>query len=196
MIRSKGQSLTEIFRNNVRSRRLKLGLSQKELGDRVGIRQARIADYEAGRYDPSLAIVEKIATARMMGCQVGCQLGGVDRSNPSSPAFFASRASRGLWSHGVCVLGPNHFPPRAGARHRRNLPALFRRRRRRKRRLLGRGAAVGVASVTIAGHFAGCSARRFGLAFAGGWSLGCLRGRRNGVDGAIGERCGGPSAGG
>lgn len=43
---------------NIRHLRKVLGLTQKELGDEVGLTQAQISDYERGRRIPSLHSLE------------------------------------------------------------------------------------------------------------------------------------------
>ena len=45
---------------NIRHLRKVLGLTQKELGDEVGLTQAQISDYERGRRIPSLHSLDKL----------------------------------------------------------------------------------------------------------------------------------------
>lgn len=47
--------------NNIREKREKLGMSQKELAERCGIAQSTLCDYEQGRNKPSLSVAVKIA---------------------------------------------------------------------------------------------------------------------------------------
>jgi len=47
--------------NSVRSLRAALGLSQGELGARLGVSRQTVNAIEAGRYDPSLPLAFKIA---------------------------------------------------------------------------------------------------------------------------------------
>ena len=48
---------------NIREHRKKVGLSQKELGKRLGVSQQNIAQYETGKRMPKLETVRKIAKA-------------------------------------------------------------------------------------------------------------------------------------
>ena len=48
---------------NIRERREKLGISQKELADRCGIAQSTLCDIEQGRSKPSLTVAVKLANA-------------------------------------------------------------------------------------------------------------------------------------
>ncbi len=43
--------------------RLQKGLTQKQLAERAGTRQSSIARFESGSYNPTLAFVQKLATA-------------------------------------------------------------------------------------------------------------------------------------
>jgi DNA-binding XRE family transcriptional regulator len=43
--------------------RLRKGMTQKELAEKVGTRQSSIARFESGTYNPTLAFVQKIANA-------------------------------------------------------------------------------------------------------------------------------------
>jgi putative transcriptional regulator len=49
------------MRNEVRSRRQALGLTQQELGDAVGVSRQTIISIEAGKYLPSLPLAFAIA---------------------------------------------------------------------------------------------------------------------------------------
>jgi len=49
------------FARNLKQLRSKLGLTQQELADRLGVGQATIASYEAGTRHPKLNQVEHIA---------------------------------------------------------------------------------------------------------------------------------------
>lgn len=43
--------------------RLKKGLTQKELAEKIGTKQSSIARFESGNYNPTLAFAQKIAGA-------------------------------------------------------------------------------------------------------------------------------------
>jgi len=51
------------FANNLKQIRNKMGISQEELAERIGVRQSAIANYEAGTRYPRLDQVEGIAKA-------------------------------------------------------------------------------------------------------------------------------------
>lgn len=51
------------MRNDVRALRQAAGLSQRELGERLGVSRQTINSIETGRYDPSLPLA--IAIARL-----------------------------------------------------------------------------------------------------------------------------------
>ena len=43
--------------------RIKKGITQKEIAERMGTKQSSIARFESGRYNPTLAFVQKLANA-------------------------------------------------------------------------------------------------------------------------------------
>lgn len=43
--------------------RLKKGMTQKQLAEKVGTKQSSIARFESGHYNPSLAFIQKLASA-------------------------------------------------------------------------------------------------------------------------------------
>jgi HTH-type transcriptional regulator/antitoxin HipB len=51
------------FIENVRARRLELGLTQTEVAAKMGISQSSYAEIESGRRTPTLEAVEKVAKA-------------------------------------------------------------------------------------------------------------------------------------
>jgi DNA-binding XRE family transcriptional regulator len=55
--------LHRVFCENVRARRLELSLTQKNLADKLGVKQPLIAAIESGRRVPGLATVEAVAKA-------------------------------------------------------------------------------------------------------------------------------------
>lgn len=55
--------LNDYFRSNLRAIRMRKGMTQQELADRVGFHRVRIAELEAGRNSPSLDLVERVAEA-------------------------------------------------------------------------------------------------------------------------------------
>ena len=50
-----------MFRDNLRQRRRAANLSQKDLGDKLNVVQATIANWEKGRNEPSIAMLTKLA---------------------------------------------------------------------------------------------------------------------------------------
>jgi putative transcriptional regulator len=56
------------LRNDVRELREAAGLSQRELGERLGVSRQTVNSIETGRYDPSLPLA--IAIARHFGLTV------------------------------------------------------------------------------------------------------------------------------
>lgn len=50
-----------MFKDVLKELRLKSGLNQKELGDRLGLSKSTISMYELGEREPSLEILEAIA---------------------------------------------------------------------------------------------------------------------------------------
>lgn len=56
------------MRNDVRELREAAGLSQRELGERLGVSRQTVNSIETGRYDPSLPLA--IAIARHFGLTV------------------------------------------------------------------------------------------------------------------------------
>lgn len=51
------------MKNHVRARRTAQGLTQAELGDRVGVSRQTINAIEGGRHDPSLTLAFHLAAA-------------------------------------------------------------------------------------------------------------------------------------
>lgn len=49
--------------NTVRERRTQLGMTQIDLAERLGVSRQTIISIERGRYDPSLPLAFKLATA-------------------------------------------------------------------------------------------------------------------------------------
>ena len=49
------------FNNTLRSMRKDAGLSQQELGDRLGISKSAVSMYERGERTPDLELLERIA---------------------------------------------------------------------------------------------------------------------------------------
>lgn len=49
--------------NLIREARLKSGLKQKELAEKVGVSESRISQYEGGTQNPRIETIEKIAAA-------------------------------------------------------------------------------------------------------------------------------------
>jgi transcriptional regulator with XRE-family HTH domain len=57
------EKLIEIFRRNVKQRRIELGISQSALADRLGVDQGYISDIERGTRNPSLIRLAPLAEA-------------------------------------------------------------------------------------------------------------------------------------
>lgn len=57
----KNAKLPKVLGKRIQKRRKELGLTQEELGDKVGISRAYMGYIEQGRYAPSLEVLEKIA---------------------------------------------------------------------------------------------------------------------------------------
>ena len=71
----------------VACRRIEQGLTQEELATRVGTKQPSIARLEAGRGEPSISYLRRVAAA--LGCQLDIRLVPQDATpnadQPSSP---------------------------------------------------------------------------------------------------------------
>ena len=50
-----------MIRNRIREYRARLGISQEELANRVGVRRETIGNLEKGKYNPSLVLAWNIA---------------------------------------------------------------------------------------------------------------------------------------
>lgn len=57
----KNAKLPKVLGKKIQKRRKEVGLTQEELGDKVGISRAYMGYIEQGRYAPSLEVIEKIA---------------------------------------------------------------------------------------------------------------------------------------
>ncbi len=53
--------MTAVLETKIRECRAKLGISQEELAERVGVRRETIVHLENGRYNPSLRLAMDIA---------------------------------------------------------------------------------------------------------------------------------------
>lgn len=53
--------LHETFRNNVRARRVQLGMTQQQLANELNVHRVRVCEIEAGRNVPTLDLVDKLA---------------------------------------------------------------------------------------------------------------------------------------
>jgi transcriptional regulator with XRE-family HTH domain len=56
-------TLHETFRENLKRRRLELGMTQKEMAGQLGLSQPYIAEVESGKNVPTLRLVEQFASA-------------------------------------------------------------------------------------------------------------------------------------
>lgn len=56
-------TLHRAFCVNIRARRIQLGLTQREVAERLGIATAQYTQIEAGRHVPTLTMVERVAVA-------------------------------------------------------------------------------------------------------------------------------------
>jgi len=59
----------EVVRQIIKAR-IKAGLTQKELAERIGTRQSNVSRIENGNYNPSIAILKRIAQATGTKLQV------------------------------------------------------------------------------------------------------------------------------
>lgn len=59
----KPANLKSVFQENLRARRLELGLTQAALAKRIGAQQPYVADLENGERNPTLATLAKLAKA-------------------------------------------------------------------------------------------------------------------------------------
>lgn len=55
--------LHQAFCDAVRHRRAELGMTQKELAERLGVATANVTQTESGRFEPTLSKVERYAEA-------------------------------------------------------------------------------------------------------------------------------------
>ncbi|OGM29423.1 hypothetical protein A2801_02285 [Candidatus Woesebacteria bacterium RIFCSPHIGHO2_01_FULL_41_10] len=62
----KNAKLPKVLGKKIQKRRKELGLTQEDLGDKVGISRAYMGYIEQGRYAPSLEVLEKIAKHLMV----------------------------------------------------------------------------------------------------------------------------------
>ena len=57
------EELRQVFRDNMRKRRMDIGLSQVDLAERLGVFQPYISDLESGRKSPLMETLADIAEA-------------------------------------------------------------------------------------------------------------------------------------
>lgn len=79
---------------NIREARLKAGLTQKQLGERIGITAQSVAQWETGRREPKLKSLEKIADALHVSLASIYGL-SEDKTNAVEIALFDSELNDG-----------------------------------------------------------------------------------------------------
>ncbi len=57
------QELYDVFRQNLRIRRMELGFTQNELATRAGLEQPQVSELERGGTNPNLATIARLAEA-------------------------------------------------------------------------------------------------------------------------------------
>ncbi len=79
---------------NIKKARLKAGLTQKQLGERIGITAQSVAQWETGRREPKLQSLERIADALHISL---ASIYGLpeDKTNAVEIALFASEQNDG-----------------------------------------------------------------------------------------------------
>jgi transcriptional regulator with XRE-family HTH domain len=58
-----------VFARTIKERRKRLGMTQKELAEMVGVSQVAIHQYEKGEATPKLAIAMRLAAALKTSCE-------------------------------------------------------------------------------------------------------------------------------
>lgn len=67
----------------IRSARKQLGLTQEELGERIGIGKSSISEWESGKRVPDFEFLDALADA--LNVKLGYLIGSTDDSTPSKP---------------------------------------------------------------------------------------------------------------
>src|SRR5947209_361906 len=70
------QDVRKIFGAELRRRRKELGLSQEEFGERANLHRTYVSDVEAGKRNPSLQSMQRLASA--VGTSIGCVFGSME----------------------------------------------------------------------------------------------------------------------
>src|SRR6185369_338254 len=70
------QDVRKIFGSELRRRRKELGLSQEEFGERANLHRTYVSDVEAGKRNPSLQSMQRLASA--VGTSIGSVFGAME----------------------------------------------------------------------------------------------------------------------
>src|SRR5881227_3613993 len=70
------QDVRKVFGAELRRRRKELGLSQEEFGERANLHRTYVSDVEAGKRNPSLQSMQRLASA--VGASIGSVFGAVE----------------------------------------------------------------------------------------------------------------------
>src|SRR5580765_8001868 len=70
------QDVRKIFGAELRRRRKELGLSQEEFGERANLHRTYVSDVEAGKRNPSLQSMQRLASA--VGTSIGSVFGAME----------------------------------------------------------------------------------------------------------------------
>src|SRR2546423_2713599 len=74
--------LRKMFGAEVKRRRTDLGISQEELAERASLHRTYVSDVEAGKRNPSLASIQRLATA--LGAPLSAVFCGAEKVLPMS----------------------------------------------------------------------------------------------------------------
>src|SRR5947209_19520268 len=73
-------NLRKMFGAEVKRRRNKLGISQEELAERANLHRTYVSDVEAGKRNPSLASIQRLAMG--LGASVSSVFGAAEEVRP------------------------------------------------------------------------------------------------------------------
>src|SRR2546429_7291456 len=86
------------FGAEVKRRRMQLGISQEELAERASLHRTYVSDVEAGKRNPSLASIQRLATA--LGAPLSAVFCAAEKDSPMD----RSPLERGMAERIVSIL--------------------------------------------------------------------------------------------
>ena len=96
--------LKKMFGAEVKRRRTQLGISQEQFAERANLHRTYISDVEAGKRNPSLASIERLAVA--LNAPISAVFGSAEK--PAVPPRAARGFAMGAGAAGILLIQDDH----------------------------------------------------------------------------------------